>query len=93
MTTGEWISVSGIIVGAGCALLLAIGPWMFTVHAKLAVIATEIGALNGKVDKLFELHNEQRNQCISHSENFAAVQQSVINGTKRMDRIETEAAK
>ena len=35
MTTQQWAIIIGVIVSG----LLALGPWMFMVHAKLAVLA------------------------------------------------------
>ena len=48
MTVQDWISVIGIAV----SVVLVLGPWMFKVHAKLAVIATRIVDLSEKVEKL-----------------------------------------
>ncbi len=48
MTVQDWIAVIGITVSVG----LVLGPWMFKVHAKLAVIATRIVDLSNKVERL-----------------------------------------
>jgi outer membrane murein-binding lipoprotein Lpp len=48
MAIQEWISVIGIVV----SVVLVLGPWMFKVHAKLAVIATRIVDLSEKVERL-----------------------------------------
>lgn len=48
MAVQDWISVTGIAV----SVVLVLGPWMFKVHAKLAVIATRIVDLSEKVEKL-----------------------------------------
>ncbi len=50
MTTSGWISVAGLAMSA----LLALGPWMFMVHAKLAVIASQIVDLSQKLEKAAE---------------------------------------
>ncbi len=50
MTAEEW----GIVVGVVVAALLALGPWMFKVHAKLAVIATQLAELSEKMEKASE---------------------------------------
>lgn len=47
MTIRDWISVVGVVMSA----LLALGPWMFMVHAKLAVIASQIVELSQKLEK------------------------------------------
>lgn len=48
MAIQDWISVIGIVV----SVVLVLGPWMFKVHAKLAVIATRIVDLSEKVERL-----------------------------------------
>lgn len=50
----EW----GIIVGVVTSALLAMGPWMFMVHAKLAVIGAQIGALDEKLEKAAEANHQ-----------------------------------
>lgn len=47
MSVEEW----GIAVGVMVSGLLAVGPWMFMVHAKLAVLATQVAMLCQKMDK------------------------------------------
>jgi len=47
MSVQEW----GILVGVLMSVLLALAPWMFMVHAKLAVIAAQIVELTEKVEK------------------------------------------
>ena len=50
MSVQGWAIVVGVITSA----LLALGPWMFMVHAKLAVIATQIADLAEKMEKATE---------------------------------------
>ena len=50
MNVHEW----GIVIGVVMSALLALGPWMFMVHAKLAVIAAQISELDEKVEKAAE---------------------------------------
>ena len=45
------IEAWGILVGAAVAVALAVGPWMASVHAKLAVIAAKIVDLCEKMDE------------------------------------------
>jgi len=54
MTIQEWSIVIGVIMSA----LLALGPWMFMVHAKLAVIASRIVDLGEKVEKAAEANQK-----------------------------------
>ncbi|REK19158.1 MAG: hypothetical protein DWQ37_01845 [Planctomycetota bacterium] len=52
MTFTEW----SVILGAVLTVALATGPWMFMVHAKLAVIASKIVDLCDKMDHTSEEH-------------------------------------
>ena len=54
MSSDEW----GIVVGVVVAGLLALGPWMFMVHAKLAVLASQVEILCKKVDRANEAHEK-----------------------------------
>ena len=40
-----------IVIGVATSAPLALGPWMVMVHAKLAVIATQIAELDEKLEK------------------------------------------
>jgi hypothetical protein len=62
VTVEEW----GILVGVAVSVALALGPWMFMVHAKLAVIASQIVDLVSKVEKLAESHERRLNLCLEH---------------------------
>ena len=48
----------GIVIGVATSALLALGPWMFMVHAKLAVIAARLADLGEKVDDSAAAHRE-----------------------------------
>ena len=52
MSFPEW----SFIVGAVLSVVLTAGPWMFKVHAKLAVIASKIIDLCEKMDRTGEEH-------------------------------------
>ena len=54
MNTQEWAIVISVVSSA----LLALAPWMFMVHAKLAVIAAQIAELSEKVEKAAEANHE-----------------------------------
>ncbi len=54
MTIQEW----SLVVGVLTSVLLALGPWMFMVHAKLAVIVTQVAQLSEKMEKAVEAHQE-----------------------------------
>ena len=48
----------GIVVGVVTSAVLALGPWMFKVHAKLAVIASRLVELSEKVEKAAEANQQ-----------------------------------
>jgi len=52
MTFPEW----SFFVGAALSVMLTAGPWMFKVHAKLAVIASKIVDLCEKLDRTQDEH-------------------------------------
>ena len=54
MTAQEW----GIVIGVAVSASVALGPWTFMVHAKLAVIAAQIVALGEKVEKAADANRE-----------------------------------
>ena len=56
MNSNEWSIVIGVVLSA----LLALGPWMFMVHAKLAVLATMVEVLCKKLDRLREAFDEHQ---------------------------------
>jgi hypothetical protein len=62
MTVQEWSIVIGVVMSA----LLALAPWMFMVHAKLAVLATQMANLEEKADTLIRADERRRPQCAQH---------------------------
>jgi len=46
--------------------VLALGPWMFKVHAKLAVIASQLAELSEKMEKASEASRELWLRCAQH---------------------------
>lgn len=62
MSVQEW----GIVVGVAMSAVLALGPWMFMVHAKLAVLSTQVARLETKVDRMVDAEQERLPQCIQH---------------------------
>ena len=62
MTAQEW----GILIGMVVSALLALAPWMFMVHAKLAVIATQIVELDEKVEKSAEANQQLWSRYAQH---------------------------
>ena len=62
MSANEWITLVGIVVSA----VLMIGPGIVAVHAKLAVVATQVAELCDKVERLSSSHEERLRMCIEH---------------------------
>jgi hypothetical protein len=62
MSTQEWEIVIGVVTAA----LFATTPWMFMVHAKLAVLSTQVGRLETKVDSMVDAEQKRLPQCIQH---------------------------
>jgi hypothetical protein len=54
MCAAEW----GIVIGVVTPVLLALAPWMFMVHAKLAVIAAQMVELGEQVEKAAEANQQ-----------------------------------
>jgi outer membrane murein-binding lipoprotein Lpp len=62
MSANEWITLVGIVISA----VLMIGPGIVAVHAKLAVVASQVAELCDKVEKLSSSHEELLRMCIEH---------------------------
>jgi len=54
MSFQEW----SLLVGVALSVVLALVPWMFKVHAKLAVIAARMTDLCDQVQKAAESHQK-----------------------------------
>jgi len=55
-----------LLVGVLIPLALAMGPWMFKVHAKLAVIACKIVDLCDKIEQATDDHQRLWQVCSKH---------------------------
>jgi hypothetical protein len=62
MTTHDWIS----LLGVGVSALLTIGPWLFALHGKLAVIGNQVTSLCEQVEKLSNAHQQRWEMCVEH---------------------------
>jgi hypothetical protein len=62
MDAQQW----GIVIGVATAAILALAPWMFMVHAKLAVLSAQVAGLDAKVDKMVDAQQERLPWCIQH---------------------------
>jgi hypothetical protein len=63
MTTAEWNILISVVVSA----CLALGPWMFMVHAKLAVLANQVAELCRKMDRAAENHEKLASVHVRHA--------------------------
>jgi len=73
----------GLIVGVVVSVALALVPWMFMVHAKLAVVASQIARLTLTVDRLAEGERLRGSRCATH---HAATEQL----RRRLDKLEAQ---
>ena len=62
MTVEQWEIVVGVVTSA----LLGLAPWMFMVHAKLAVIAAQIATISQQLAKSSETHHELWSMLADH---------------------------
>ena len=78
MTVEQWRIVVGVVVSA----VLAAGPWMFMVHAKLAVLSSQVAMLCQKMDKasatqerLWSVHASHDVKIETHNVQIAQISQ------------------
>lgn len=62
MEISNWLSLAGLVV----SVVLTVTPWLFAMHARLAVIANQIQQLCETVEKLAEAHDRRLAMCIDH---------------------------
>ena len=62
MSVQEW----GILVGVMMSVFLTLAPWMFMVHAKLAVITAQIVELAEKVEKAADANSRLWDRYARH---------------------------
>jgi hypothetical protein len=62
MNVQQWEMIVGVVTAA----LLALVPWMFMVHAKLAVLSSQVACLDAKVDKMVDAEQHRLPWCIQH---------------------------
>jgi hypothetical protein len=83
MSVQEW----GIVVGAVTSAVLALGPWMFKVHAKLAVIATQLTELGEKVEKATEANRQLWLQCARHETRLGTHDVQIAHVAERLQEV------
>ncbi len=62
MGANEWIALMAVFLSAA----VVIGPGLVALHAKLAVVASQVAVLCDKVEKLAASHEERLRMCIDH---------------------------
>ncbi len=73
-----------VVLGAVLSAAMAIGPWMFKIHAKLAVIASKSSDLCEKLElaaadsrRLWEVCNRHRSRLESHEVQLAHIDELI----------------
>ncbi len=80
MSANEWITLVGIVVSAA----LMIGPGIVAVHAKLAVVASQVAELCDKVEKLSSSHEERLRMCIEHQSRLETHEAQIADLAERL---------
>jgi hypothetical protein len=62
MDVQQW----SIVISVVTAAVLTTAPWMFKVHAKLAVLSAQVSRLETKVDRMVVAEQERLPRCIQH---------------------------
>jgi len=83
MTVDEWAIVIGVFSGT----ILALAPWMFTVHAKLAVLTATITSLEAKVDKLIDDNGARMPMCAAHAARLDAFESRLAGMHARLEKL------
>jgi outer membrane murein-binding lipoprotein Lpp len=84
MSANEWITLVGIVISAAAV----IGPGIVAVHAKLAVVASQVADLCEKVERLSSSHEERLRMCIDHQSRLDMQESQIADVIERMREIE-----
>ena len=79
-----------IIATLFAALGVTLGPWLFFVHAKLAVMAVEIKGMKEAFEKLSASNEERVPRCSDHREQLGALDVRVAALERRIDGLTKE---
>ncbi len=77
----------GITIGVMTSALVTLGPWMFMVHAKLAVIAAQIVALTEKVDKAADTNQQLWSRYAQHETRLGTHDVQLSHITERIQEL------
>jgi hypothetical protein len=80
MTTNEWLTLGGVVA----SVVLTVTPWMFAVHARLAVVASQIEQLCEKLEKVSTAHEERLAMCIAHQSRLESMEVRIADLSERM---------
>jgi hypothetical protein len=69
MSMQDWLSLAGLAV----PIVVAVGPWLFAVHSRLAVIGSRVEQLCGDVRRLADAHDDRLAMCIDHQSRLEAL--------------------
>jgi len=64
----------GIVVGVAMTAILALAPWMFMMHAKLAVIAAQVAEMGEKIERAIESYQELWQRSADHETRIALLE-------------------
>ncbi len=84
LSLSEWLAVAALIVPT----LLSVVPWMMKVHAKLAVIATQIAALCEKMERALAHDEELWALFTRHAARLDAHELQISNLQDRLHELE-----
>ena len=80
MTTSEWLTLVGVVA----SVILTVTPWMFAVHARLAVIASQVEQLCGTLEKVSAAHEERLTMCIAHQSRLETMEVRIADLSERL---------
>ena len=84
MSANEWIALVGIVISAA----VVIGPGIVAVHAKLAVVASQVTELCDKVERLSSSHEERLRMCIDHQSRLDMQEVQIADIVERVREME-----
>lgn len=83
MSVNEWIALAGIAISAAAA----IGPAVAAIHAKLAVVASQVTTLCEKVERLSSAHEERLRMCFEHQSRLDTHETQIADLNERLHEL------
>jgi len=84
MTTSEWLTLGGVVA----SVILTVTPWMFAVHARLAVIASQVEQLCQRLEKLSGAQEERLAMCIAHQSRLESMEVRIADLSERVKELQ-----